>query len=168
MFDSVSYGRPIICVFTRFCFWTYRINRKHYCLYALVVMDANGFRQPAALGLLSSKQTDTLRSFFSTSKGSNLRGNEATVIFVDRDFTQLGVLNEELPNVPALICVFHVMKALNIFKEKFVVQVKQERLTLFKRILYSRTEDDYERNETNFVQSCPDSLAEYYDADWRN
>lgn len=85
-------------------------------------------------------------------------------------FTKSGVLNEEFPNITALICAFHAMKAVKLgnFKDKIVVQEKPELRTLFKKTLYPWGQEDYERKETAVLLECFELLADYYNRNWKN
>ena len=109
---------------------TYRINIEQFCLYAVVVMDENGFGQPAALGFMANEQAATLRMFFDMFKERNPTWNEVSAVFVDRDFTQIAVLEEAIPQASVLICAFHDMKTLklHISRERIHIQVTTEEL----------------------------------------
>ena len=132
-------------------------------------MDENGFGQPAAIGFAANEKAVTLRHFFQMFKKVN-DDKDINVFFVDRDYTQLDVLNESWPSVPVLICAFHVMKTLktNIAKEKLHVTEKQALLTSFKRALYCRTEESFKEKESEFLDQCTAGLREYYAKNWGN
>ena len=101
-------------------------------------------------------------------KAAHEHWKRVNVFFIDRDFTQIGVLEAEWPAVPLLICAFHVMKTLkfNIAKEKLHVAEKQFLLSLFKRALYSRSVDAFKEKEAEFLDECPFGLREYYERNW--
>lgn len=149
---------------------TYRINMEHYSLYAILVQDENGFGQPAACALLQNEKAETLRLFFQFFKANNAHWDNNVTVYVDRDFTQLAVLNEEFPDATVLICAFHAMKAMkfNIAKEKLHVEEKQQLLTAFKQVMYARTCEEAEEKSRVFITKCPPTLAAYYTNNWSN
>jgi len=149
---------------------TYRVNMENFCLYAMVVMDENGFGQPAALALLRNETAETLLSFFTLFKSVNPRWIGIEVIFVDKDFTQMDQLQAHFASASVLICAFHVMKTLkfHIAKERVSVKEKQELLAAFQRILYARQDDVYIRMEEAFLALASPKLSFYYKACWGN
>ncbi len=149
---------------------TYRVNLENYCIYAVVVMDENGFGQPASVAFLSDERAETLRCFFQTFKKNNPSWEMLKTIFVDKDFTQKLVLENEFPKSKVLLCSFHVLKAVktNIAKEALPAEIKQGLFQAFRKILYSRTEEAFKANEEDFLFACSEKLKGYYQSNWGN
>ena len=126
-------------------------------------MDKNGFGQPAALGFLANEQAATLKEFFRIFKQSTKDWTVIQTLFVDRDFTQIGVLEHELPGRPVLVCAFHVMKTLklNISRVRLDKDQKRILLTLFQAVLYARTQESFKDKEAEFIELCPPVLRRY-------
>jgi hypothetical protein len=153
---------------TSFLDSTYRINLENYCLYAKLVMDENGFGQAVSLAFLSDEKSETLELFFKTFKSHNSSWTEIRTIFVDKDFTQKQILEQEFPACKVLLCAFHVMKAMKTYiaKEKLTAEDKHELLQSFKKVLYSKTEEDFHCNQATFLELCSPTMQNYYTTNW--
>ena len=98
---------------------------------------------------------------------------------VDKDFGQLVVLNSVVPESRVLLCIFHVIRFLKglMASAPVLVEVKNDLLLQFRRILYANTEDAFKVEDEKFVKLAAGvtvkakdkqvSLVDYYIRNWR-
>ncbi|XP_071176325.1 uncharacterized protein [Mytilus edulis] len=88
----------------------------------------------------------------------------------DKDMIERDVIREEIPNVPLLICLFHVLR---IFKREVTTEKlgisKDERilaLELLQKMAYARTEDSYSEFYRELKDTNLESVIRYFDKNW--
>ncbi|XP_055353268.1 zinc finger SWIM domain-containing protein 3-like [Paramacrobiotus metropolitanus] len=150
---------------------TYRINCEHYCLYSVVVEDANGFGQPVLLAFLANEKRQTLVSMFELLIQTNRDAvQQIRCIFIDKDFTQIGVLKDLFPTSDLLLCCFHALKSFKakIASEALPVATKTDILHQFKRVMYAYDDEALAVEEENLKTKLTQKLAQYYSKNWEN
>ncbi|OWZ23800.1 LOW QUALITY PROTEIN: hypothetical protein PHMEG_0001258 [Phytophthora megakarya] len=77
--------------------------------------------------LLENERKETLRMSCTQFKANNPSYDSLAVIIVDKDFTEISVLEEEFPGVRILLCHVHVVKYLQeeVAKEKYNLDKKE-------------------------------------------
>ena len=86
----------------------------------------------------------------------------------DKDINERNRISEIL-NVPILICLFHALKS---FKRemgtlKLASDVKNSAKSLFEKMCYAQSENDFKENERMFLSLESPSLVAYYKTHWQ-
>ena len=100
------------------------------------------------------------------------------IIIVDKDFTEISCLKSVFVTSVVLLCVVHVLKyqRLLISTAKVDVEIKQEIMDAFKKMLYSQTEKNFVDNVDRFQAKIDGidirsnkkyvSFRTYFDSNW--
>ena len=151
---------------------TYKLNELRMPLYLMMVKDGNGQSEIVAmfLTLLETKQaiTDMIRTF----KEVNLAWQRIGVVISDKDFTERFVFSEEFPGSTLQLCLFHVLKSFHreITCDKLGLRPGERDyvLELLTKLVYSSSEEEYEKHYGEFLKYSPHSVIQYYDANWHS
>jgi zinc finger SWIM domain-containing protein 3 len=102
---------------------TYCLNNIKYPALAMVVQDELGNSYPVCIILL----------------------DKTVAILIDKDLKEDEMLSKNFPNARILYCVWYVLKT---FKKNYATGSKEK--SLLKRMTYSLTEDEYNKNLNEF------------------
>lgn len=86
--------------------------------------------------------TDAVTSF----KSFNPTWDRVRVIIVDKDFGEIGLLQEQFPGARILLCIFHVVKYLRgeMSKRDYGIMDREKVEDAVHMMLNAQTEDEYE------------------------
>ena len=145
---------------------TYRVNRRQFPLYSVMVKDGNGNGQAIAQALLVDEKRPTLESFFSQVHKS-VEFSVKTVL-VDKDFNEITVLQKLWPDAEVLLCRFHVLKALrqNITSTNMPTSVAETVKTVLQRLVYAHTEGTYKECRKSLQEVAPETYWNYFVSNW--
>ena len=151
---------------------TYKLNELRMPLYLMMVIDGNGQSEIIAmfLTLLETKQaiTDMIRAF----KEVNPAWQRIGVVVSDKDFTERSVFSEEFPGSTLQLCLFHVLRSFcrEITCDKLGLRPGERDyvLELLTKLVYSSSEEEYEKHYAEFLKSSPQSVIQYYSANWHS
>ena len=151
---------------------TYKLNEFRMPLYLMMVIDGNGQSEIVAmfLTLLETKQaiTDMIRAF----KEVNPAWQRIGVVISDKDFTERSVFSEEFPGSTLQLCLLHVLRSFRreITCDKLGLRPGERDyvLELLTKLVYSSSEEEYEKHYAEFLKSSPQSVIQYYDANWHS
>jgi len=91
------------------------------------------------------------------------------VVIIDKDFTELAVLREELANSTILFCRFHVIKCFYAVSD---FEVPKERRDAIRKVLhdivYSENMDEYVDYLAEIVHLGNPSFEKYFIGNWNN
>lgn len=143
----------------------YKVNSLNFCLYALLAEDENGFGQPVALALLRSESSDSITKFINKFKESNAHWLHLKEFFVKKTFSRRRDLQVAFPNTSILLHPLHVVKIVKSQIVKESLASPEDKVSLvesFKRVVHSKTENEFKQNEDSFLSFCPVKVKEYY------
>ncbi|CAF2786046.1 unnamed protein product [Rotaria sp. Silwood2] len=92
---------------------TLKINIENYQLFICLVQNANLKGVPVAYCLMTTGNKDNLEFFYSTMSQQNDL-TQTQVVMVDKDLTNIDILQEYFRQARILLCIFHVLKYLKI------------------------------------------------------
>ncbi|ETP52784.1 hypothetical protein F442_02249 [Phytophthora nicotianae P10297] len=91
---------------------THGTNVSHYKLFSFMSHDALGKGQHVQHCLFENERKETLSVACQQFKEGCATHDDIAVIIIDKDFTEIGALEEEFPHARILLCHFHVVKYL--------------------------------------------------------
>ncbi|ETI54652.1 hypothetical protein F442_02536 [Phytophthora nicotianae P10297] len=91
---------------------THGTNASNYKLFSFMIRDAMGKGQHVQHCIVEDERKETLRIACQQFKEGCPSFGSVAVIMIDKDFTELSVLEEEFPGARILLCHFHVVKYL--------------------------------------------------------
>ena len=149
---------------------TYKLNELRMPLYLMMVIDGNGQSEIIAMFLtsLETKQaiTDMIRAF----KEVNPAWQRIGVVISDKDFTERSLFSEEFPVSTLQLCLFYVLRSFRreITCDKLGLRPRERDyvLELLTKLVYSSSEEEYEKHYAEFLKSSPQLVIQYYDANW--
>ena len=89
---------------------THKTNDQGMVLYTLLCIDGNGESQVATFFLIQHEDEQSLRTMIQTFGELNSRWQDTEVVMTDKDMTESGVVNTEMPQINLEICFFHVLR----------------------------------------------------------
>ncbi|KAG6942711.1 hypothetical protein JG688_00017964 [Phytophthora aleatoria] len=100
---------------------THATNVSNYKCFSFMIQDAVGKGQHVQHCLLENERKETLRIARQQFKEGCPAYDSITVIIIDKDVTELAVVENEFPGARALLCHFHVAKYLQeeVSKEEY-------------------------------------------------
>ncbi|KAE9214874.1 hypothetical protein PF004_g14923 [Phytophthora fragariae] len=126
---------------------THDTNASNYKLFSFMIHDAMGKGQHVQHCLIENERKETLRIACRQFKEGCPNYDSIVVIMIDKDFTELAVLQEEFPGARILLCHFHVVKYLQeeVAKEKYNLDAwtKNEMKRLIQLLVGAPTEVAY-------------------------
>ena len=147
---------------------TYNICSEGYILNAILVEDQDGSGKPVAYCFMRRETKETLEKIIDVFCENN-DTSRINVIMVDKDLTEISVLESKIPAAHIQICSFHVLK---YFKTKVAkLDLKQDKkselIQLLHQILYSHDEKVYteRRNRLHNESEC---FSQYFDDNWHS
>lgn len=92
------------------------------------------------------------------------------MIMADKDFIERETFRSVFPHSSLLICRFHVLK---IFRREITVEKmgitssqRNAALELIQKLVYSRTEEDYQEVYKEIEEVCPSAVIGYIKSNW--
>ncbi|XP_043267667.1 uncharacterized protein [Venturia canescens] len=147
---------------------TYMLLKTRLTVMLLVVEDGNGLTEVVGVGLLANENRPTFEWFLRTFKDANTEAcSRIRSIMGDKDLLERDVLKEVFSGVPVYICRFHTLRT---FKRAISTEIagtkKVECLKLLERMVYSSSEDEYDKLYTQFREIAPDQVLNYFVKNW--
>ncbi|XP_065890957.1 zinc finger SWIM domain-containing protein 3-like [Dysidea avara] len=104
---------------------TYNVNASRMPLYSFMIEDGNGHGRTVFYAATTNESAQHLSAIIQGFKQCHPRYSNTKVVIIDKDFTELSILREELPNTTILFCQFHVIKC--FYKAVSDLEVPKER-----------------------------------------
>ena len=149
---------------------TYKLLELRCPLYIMLVEDGNGQSEVAAAFLLMEETEASLSTMMDTFKEKNPCWDSIRVLMADKDMTERDILCGKFPNAELLICLFHTFRSLKreITTEKMGITNGQRNMCLevIQKIAYAQSEEKYQELYSQFKQSAPSTVLEYFDEQW--
>ena len=133
---------------------SFNFEQARYKVAGYAYLDPNTNKtEIAAFSILSQETASSIE--FSLSNFSKIRGEKDLIFLVDKDFTEIASIKKIFPSATILLCIFHVLKYMKNLVSTAVVKqdVKYEIFAQFKKLLYSRSEDAFERENKVFLDT---------------
>lgn len=133
---------------------TCNINVEGYTLNVILVDDEDGSGKPVAC-TYSRRETKEKLTRIMEIFGDYNDVSKIEVVMIDKDLTEISLLREKLPNAHIQLCSFHLMK---YFKtrvsklDKITGNAKRDLLQLLRSILYSESEESYNKRHERLMQ----------------
>lgn len=151
---------------------TYKLLELRCPLYIMLVEDGNGQSEVAAAFLLMEETETSLSTVMDTFKARNPRWESVRVLMADKDMTERDILSRKFPNAELLICLFHTFRSLKreITTEKMGITTGQRTMCLevIQKMAYALNEEMYLELYSQFKQSAPSTVLEYFDKQWHS
>ena len=132
-----SCNPPLIQMDTSFNF-----EKARYKVAAFCYLDTNSDRtEVAAYAFMSEESTECFD--FVLMQLSKLSCRQDMTFLIDKDFTEIASLRKIFPMSVVLLCIFHCLKYMRTLFSTIpdAVEVKEEVMDQFKRVLYSHSEE---------------------------
>lgn len=151
---------------------TYKLLELRCPLYIMLVEDGNGQSEVAAAFLLMEETEASLSIVMDNFKAKNPHWESIRVLMADKDMTERDILSRKFPNAQLLICLFHTFRSFRreITAEKMGITNGQRNmcLELVQKMAYALSEEKYLELYSQFQQSAPSTVLEYFDEQWHS
>ncbi|KAJ0391763.1 hypothetical protein P43SY_012097 [Pythium insidiosum] len=91
---------------------THNVNSAHYKLFSFMVHDAFGNGQYVQHGLIEDEKGSTLRTVCAQFKKTNSAWEKIRAIIMDKDITEMTVIEREFPNARVLLCQIQFIRGI--------------------------------------------------------
>ena len=149
---------------------TYNVNKSRMPLYSFMIEDGNGHGRTVFYAATTDESAQHLRAIVQAFKNSNPCYGNTKVIVIDKDFTEIAVLKDEIPTATILFCQFHVIKC--FYKAVSDAEVPKEQRDSLRKVLhdivYSESMDDYEDYLAEIVCLGNPSFEKYFFDNWNS
>ena len=149
---------------------TYNVNASHMPLYSFMIEDGYGHGRTVFYAATTDESAQHLSAIVQAFKQCHPTYGTTKVVIIDKDFTELAVLKEELPNTTILFCQFHVIKC--FYKAVSDLEVPKERRDALRKVLhdivYSENMDEYVDYLAEIVHLGNPSFEKYFYDNWNN
>ena len=149
---------------------TYNVNASRMPLYSFMIENGNGHGRTVFYAATTDESAQHLSAIIQGFKQCHPSYSNTKVVIIDKDFTELSVLIEELPNTTILFCQFHVIKC--FYKAVSDLEVPKERRDALRKVLhdmvYSKTMDEYVDYLAEIVRLGNPSFEKYFLDNWNN
>ena len=149
---------------------TYNVNASRMPLYSFMIENGNGHGRTVFYAATTDESAQHLSAIIQGFKQCHPSYSNTKVVIIDKDFTELSVLREELPNTTILFCQFHVIKCL--YKAVSDLEVPKERRDALRKVLhdmvYSKNMDEYVGYLAEIVRLGNPSFEKYFLDNWNN
>lgn len=151
---------------------TYKLLETRMACFLVLIEDGNGLSEIVAVGLFATEDGETLQWFFEAFKESNPSWASIRVTMADKDLKERQVVTQLLPQASLQICAFHTLQT---FRREISIQklgisrpVQETALDLLQSMVYSQSEEEYERLYRTFKLSAAPLIVQYFDSNWHN
>ncbi|CAF1309477.1 unnamed protein product, partial [Didymodactylos carnosus] len=142
-------------------------NIENYQLYVCLAQNANLKGVPVAYCLMTSENKDNLEFFYlAMSKNNNL--TQTQVAIVDKDLTNVDILQQYFDKARVLLCMFHVLKYLKtrINMLKIPLDNRMNIMKNVRKLLYDNDQMSAIYLEEIKNNSEETDFYEYFEGNW--
>ena len=156
---------------------SFEFEKARYKVCAFCYLDTNSDRSEIAAYALMSEESGECFEFVLRQLAKICCRQDMTFL-VDKDFTEISSIRKVFPMSVVLLCIFHCLKFQRTLFSTILakVEVKEEVMDQFKKVLYSHTEEIFVVENKKFLQLIETlevrtdgkyvSLKEYYRKNW--
>ena len=146
---------------------TYNVNASRMPLYSFMIEDGNGHGRTIFYAAATDESTQNLMAIVQAFKQCHPAYVYTKVCIIDKDFTELAVLKEELPDTTILFVSFMLS-----YKAVADLEVPKEGRAKLRKVLhdivYSEHMDDYVDYLAEVVRLGNPSFEKYFLDNWNN
>ena len=147
---------------------TYNVNKCGMPLYSFMVEDGYGHGRTVFYAATTEESSQHLSSIVKAFKESNPCHSKTKVIVIDKDFTELAILQEEFPEASVLFCQFHIIK--HLYKVVSDADVPKERRDDLRKVLhdivYSQSLEEYDNLRAKVKELGNPAFDKYFEDNW--
>uniref|UniRef100_A0A6P7FTU8 Uncharacterized protein LOC114332611 n=1 Tax=Diabrotica virgifera virgifera TaxID=50390 RepID=A0A6P7FTU8_DIAVI len=152
---------------------TYKLLNLGFTVFIMLVEDSNGQSEIAAVALTAHEDKETFSWFMNIFKEENsICENQIKCFMGDKDLLQRNVIKEIFPQAQVYICLFHTLKTMKreMCKEKMNLtnQERMKTLELLQNLVYSGSEEEYDRNYQLLQETASQLVINYYNKNWHD
>ena len=139
---------PVVQLDTSFNF-----EKAQYKVAAFVYLDPNTSKSEIAAFALMSDETAACFEIILNSF-SRVCVRQDLIFLIDKDFTEISTLKNIFPSSTILLCIFHALKYMRCLISTALErqEKKNEMFGQFKKLVYSRTEEVFEKENETFLE----------------
>jgi len=134
----------------------------------MMVIDGNWQSEIVVMFLTLVKTKQAITDMIHAFKEVNLAWQKIGVVITDKDFTEHSVFSESTLH----FYLFHVLRSFcrEITCDKLGLRAGEWDyvLELLTKLVYSSSEEEYVKRYAEFLKSSPQSVIQYYDANWHS
>ncbi|DBA01968.1 TPA: LOW QUALITY PROTEIN: hypothetical protein N0F65_006701 [Lagenidium giganteum] len=139
---------------------------KHF---SFMIQDALGGRQHIQHSLIADERRETQQTVCDQFKANNPKWEDVRCVVIDKDFTEMAVIEKAFPDARVLLCQLHVLHYLHneIAKAKYGMTdwQKGNMRSAITSLVYSSSETAYDQ-QIEFIRtilSAPEKIAKWFD-----
>ena len=156
---------------------SFEFEKSRYKVCAFCYLDTNSDRSEIAAYALMSEESGECFQFV-LSHLAKICCRQDLIFLVDKDFTEISSIRKVFPLSVVLLCIFHCLKFMRTLFSTIpdTVEVKEEVMDQFKKVLYSHTEEIFLVENEKLLQLIEKlevrtdgkyvSLKGYYTKNW--
>lgn len=133
------------------------------------MIDGNGLSEIVVIFLTLLETEDAISKMVSIFKKFNEAWINTKLVMTDKDFIERVVFQKEFPS-SLIICLFHTMRSFRreISCEKLGLHPgeREHALELIEKIIYSKSQEEYECNYQQLLESNLKNVIDYYNINW--
>lgn len=147
---------------------TYNVCSEGYILNSILAEDSDGSGKPVAYCFMRRETKETVEKVIDMFCEHN-DTSKVNVIMVDKDLTEISVLEDTLSHARIQICTFHVLKYFKtkVAKLNLNQDEKSELVQLLREILYSDDEEKYNERHNRLHEQFG-CFSQYFDDNWHS
>ena len=149
---------------------TYKLNDLRMPVYLLMSIDGNGQGEIILVFLTQLETEAALSKMVQAFKLHNPKWKETRVIMSDKDFNERSVFRKEFPDAVLHLCLFHTLRSFRreVTCDKLGIRPgeRDHALELSTKLVYSKSENEYDENYQELLQSGLSTVISYYNINW--
>ena len=158
---------------------SFEFEKARYKVAAFCYLDPNSDKtEIAAYAMMSEESTVCFE--FVLRQFSRICVRQDLIFIIDKDFTECRSIKKVFPAAIVLLCIFHCLKFMRTLFSTIpeVVEIKEEVMDQFKRVVYSHDEKGFDAETDKFELLVKDlqvrtlagyvNLKEYYVKNWKS
>uniref|UniRef100_A0A2C9M5Z0 ZSWIM1/3 RNaseH-like domain-containing protein n=1 Tax=Biomphalaria glabrata TaxID=6526 RepID=A0A2C9M5Z0_BIOGL len=158
MIDSLKANKTILIIDC-----TYKVNEYLFPLLNVMCIDANGNGVLVLHAFVRNESVEILSECLSVLHDVCV---EPQIIFVDKDFSEIGAIKQVFPQSLIRLCSFHTMTAVKKYLNTNVSKELSNKIfDLFKEQSYTLSEEAFELLKVDIISECP-SVESYFQNNW--
>ena len=158
---------------------SFDFDKARYKVAAFCYLDTNSDKSEIAAFAMMSEETKECFDFI-LGQFTKICIRQDLIFIIDKDFTEQASIRKVFPNSIVLLCVFHTLKFMRVLFSTIpdTVDVKEAVMDQFKKVVYSNTEDIFDRESQKLEEIIQDlqarsgknyvNLKEYYIRNWKS